>query len=98
MHLKCETARNVRIPRVSKQKPQAILILRNEVNACVELAKEILRSLSHQSCCFAVVNDTFKAFSNACLEKNWMLFFRNLIFIWVALKKACASLGISHMK
>lgn len=70
MHLNCETARKVRIPRVSKQKPQVILVLRNGVNAHVELAKEILGSLGRQSCYFAIVNDTFKAYRDADLEKN----------------------------
>lgn len=70
MHLNCETARKARTPRLNKQKPQVILILRSGVNAHVELAEEILGSLDHQSCCFASVNDAFKAGSNAYLEKN----------------------------
>lgn len=65
-----EAARQVRIPRMSKQKPRVICILRNGVNAPVKLAKEVLGSLSHQSCYFALVDHTFKAFSNASLEKN----------------------------
>lgn len=46
MHLHCETVKGG-IPRVSKQKPQVILILRNGENAHVELTKEILAHLDH---------------------------------------------------
>lgn len=92
MHLNCETARKMKIPRVSKQKPQVILILTNGVNAHVELSKEILGHLDDYSCYFAI-NDTSKAFSNACLEKKFPLELH-----LGGSKKACASLGISHVK
>lgn len=98
MHLNCETARKVRIPRVNKQKPQVILIFRNGVNAHVELAREILGSLCQQSCCFASVSDTFKAFKQYLSRKELNPILLKLHLHLDGSGKTCASRGISHLE
>ena len=61
--MNCATKRKVGTPGVSKQEPQATLIVRNGEHARAELTKEILGHLGHRSCSRAI-NDVLKALSN----------------------------------